>query len=98
MHVRVHPDELGHHRGQDVVRRCGADHQAQRAFLEQTGDPLAAKQLALQSLANLRDQQALALSYFDTFLIFALLAAALIGLVFFMKHSVVAKGSHVSAE
>ncbi len=72
--------------------------QAQPAFLQQTGDPVAAKQMALQSLANLRDQQSLALSYFDTFLIFAVVAAALIGLVFFMKRSVSAKGSHAAAE
>ncbi len=72
--------------------------QAQSVFLEQTGDPVAAKQMALQSLANLRDQQSLALSYFDTFLIFAVVAVALIGLVFFMKRSVAAKGGHIAAE
>jgi len=72
--------------------------QTQPVYLQQTGDPVAAKQMALQGLANLRDQQSLALSYFDTFLIFAAVAAALIGLVFFMKRSVVAKGAHVAAE
>jgi DHA2 family multidrug resistance protein len=72
--------------------------QAQPAFLQQTGDPVAAKQMALQSLANLRDQQSLALSYFDTFLIFALVAVALIGLVFLMNRAVAAKGAHVAAE
>src|SRR6266403_767053 len=39
--------------------------QAQTGFLQLTGDPVAAKQMALQSLANLREQQASALSYFD---------------------------------
>jgi DHA2 family multidrug resistance protein len=72
--------------------------QAQRVFLQQTGDAVAAKQMALQSLANLREQQALALSYFDVFLIFAVVAVALIGLVFFMKRSVAAKGAHSTAE
>ena len=43
--------------------------------------------MALQSLANLRDQQSLALSYFDTFLIFAVVAAALIGFVLFINVS-----------
>jgi len=38
--------------------------QAQPAYLQQTGDPVGAQQVALQSLENLRDQQALALSYF----------------------------------
>ncbi len=72
--------------------------QAQPVFLQQTGDPVTAKQIALQTLANLRDQQALALSYFDTFLIFAVLALALVGLVFFMKPSIAAKGARVAPE
>src|SRR5215470_7850953 len=67
--------------------------QAQPVFLQQTADPVAAKEMALQSLANLRDQQAMSLSYFDTFLIFALLPVLLVGLVFFMKRSVAAKGA-----
>jgi DHA2 family multidrug resistance protein len=72
--------------------------QVQPGFLQQTGDPVAAKQMALQSLANLREQQASALSYFDIFFIFAVVAVALVGLVFFMKRSVAAKDAHVAAE
>jgi len=72
--------------------------QAQPVFLQQTGDPVAAKQMALQSLANLREQQSSALSYFDVFFIFAVVAVALVGLVFFMKRSVAAKDAHVAAE
>ena len=72
--------------------------QVQPGFLQQTGDPVAAKQMALQSLANLREQQASALSYFDIFFIFAVIAVALVGLVFFMKRSVAAKDAHVAAE
>jgi DHA2 family multidrug resistance protein len=72
--------------------------QVQPGFLQQTGDPVAAKQMALQSLANLREQQSSALSYFDVFFIFAVVAVALVGLVFFMKRSVAAKGAHVAAE
>ena len=72
--------------------------QVQPGFLQQTGDPVAAKQMALQSLANLREQQSSALSYFDIFFIFAIVAVALVGLVFFMKRSVAAKGAHVAAE
>ena len=41
-------------------------------FLQQTGDPAAAQQLALQTLANLRGQQASALAYFDVFWVLAL--------------------------
>jgi MFS transporter, DHA2 family, multidrug resistance protein len=72
--------------------------QAQPVFLQQTGDPVGAKQMALQSLANLREQQSLALSYFDTFFVIAVVAVALIILVFFMKRSVAAKGAHAAAE
>ena len=72
--------------------------QANHVFLQQTGDPVAAKQMALQTLANLREQQSSSLAYFDTFLLFAVVAFALILLVFFMKRSVVAKGAHVAAE
>ena len=72
--------------------------QAQPVFLQQTGDPVAAKQMALQSLANLREQQSSALSYFDAFFIFAVVAVALVALVFFMKRSVAAKGAHATAE
>ena len=72
--------------------------QAQPIFLQETGDPVAAKQMALQSLYNLREQQSSALSYFDIFFIFAVVAVALIVLVFFMKRSVVEKGAHVAAE
>ena len=72
--------------------------QAQSVFLQQTGDPVAAKQMALQTLANLRAQQSSALAYFDTFFIFAVVAVALVALVFFMKRSVAEKGAHVAAE
>jgi DHA2 family multidrug resistance protein len=72
--------------------------QVQPGFLQQTGDPVAAKQMALQSLANLREQQSSALAYFDVFFIFAVIAVVLVGLVFFMKRSVTEKGAHIAAE
>ena len=72
--------------------------QAQPGFLQQNGDPVAAKQMALQTLANLREQQSSSLAYFDTFFVFAVVAAALVVLAFLMKRSVAAKGAHVSAE
>jgi DHA2 family multidrug resistance protein len=68
------------------------------AFLQQTGDPVAGKQMALQALENLRDRQASALAYFDTFFLFAVVAGALVFLVFLMKRSVAEKGAHVAAE
>jgi MFS transporter, DHA2 family, multidrug resistance protein len=72
--------------------------QTQPIFLQQTGDPVAAKQMALQTLANLREQQSLALSYFDAFFVIAVVAMALVVFVFFMKRSVAVKGAHVVAE
>jgi DHA2 family multidrug resistance protein len=72
--------------------------QAQPLYLQQTGDPAAAQQMALQSLDDLRQQQASALAYFDAFLIFAVVGFALAILVLFMRRSVAAKGAHVAAE
>jgi DHA2 family multidrug resistance protein len=72
--------------------------QAQPGFLQQTGDPAAAHQMTWQSLENLREQQASALAYFDCFLIFAGVSAALAFLVLLMRRSVAEKGAHVAAE
>ena len=73
-------------------------HQVQRFFLGQTGDPELSKQIAWQSLGALRLQQASSLAYFDCFWIFAVIALALVPLVFFMKRSVAEKGVRVGAE
>jgi len=72
--------------------------QAQSYFLQFNGDPAAAHAMALQSLANLRAQQSSSFAYFDTFVLFAAISVALIGLVFFMKRSVLEKGAHAAAE
>jgi DHA2 family multidrug resistance protein len=72
--------------------------QAEPAFLQQTGDQAAAHQMALQSLENLREQQASALSYFDAFLIFTALAIGLAFMVLLLKRSAAQKGQHVAAE
>ena len=72
--------------------------QAKSHFLQQTGDPIAAKQMAMQALANLRTEHALALSYFDCFLVFAVAGMILVLLVPWMKRSVAEKGAHLSAE
>ena len=72
--------------------------QTQANLLPQTGDAVAAKQMALQALSNLRGAQALSLSYFDCFLIFALTGCALSFLTPWMKRSVLAKGEHAAAE
>lgn len=72
--------------------------QAQAGLFQMTGDPVAAKQMALASLDALRQQQASSLGYFDCFWLFSVLGAGLVVLVFFMKRSVPSKGEHVAAE
>jgi DHA2 family multidrug resistance protein len=54
--------------------------------------------MTLGALSNLRDQQALSLSYFDIFWCSAVVAALLILLCFLMRRSVVEKGTHIGAE
>jgi DHA2 family multidrug resistance protein len=72
--------------------------QARAFYLQQVGDPGASQEIALQSLSDLRQQQAVSLAYFDGFWLFGVLALALIRLVPHMKRSVAEKGEHVGAE
>jgi len=67
-------------------------------FFEQTGDPVASQQLALQALDNVRDQQASALAYFDCFWVFAMIMLALVPFVLLMKRSVAEKGLRSGGE
>jgi DHA2 family multidrug resistance protein len=53
--------------------------------------------MAVQALDNLRQQQALSLAYFDVFVLCAVLSAALLVPVLFMKPSVAAEGTHGQA-
>ena len=62
------------------------------------GDPALSRPMALQSLEDLRDQQASSLAYFDIFSAAAAISLALVLLVFFMKRSVAEKGAHLAAE
>ena len=71
---------------------------ARPGFLQQSGDPVGAQEMAWQAIANLRQQQSLALAYFDSFLISAIVAVALTLLVLTMKRSVAEKGAHIAAE
>lgn len=72
--------------------------QAQARFLQQTGDPAAAQQLAWQALQNLRQQQASALAYFDVFWLLAAVILVLVPVVLLMKRSVAEKGARVGVE
>jgi MFS transporter, DHA2 family, multidrug resistance protein len=72
--------------------------QAQARFLQQTGDPATAQQLAWNALENLRRQQASALAYFDVFLMLAAVTLVLVPLVLLMKRSVAEKGTRIGGE
>jgi DHA2 family multidrug resistance protein len=72
--------------------------QARAVFLQQTGDPSAAQQLAWQTLENLRQQQASSLAYFDVFLSLAVTTLAPLLAVLLMKRSVAEKGAHIVPE
>ncbi len=67
-------------------------------FLQHTGDTARSQQMTVQALADLRQQQAASLAYFDVFYACAVLGTALVLLVFLMKRSVAEKGTHVGAE
>jgi DHA2 family multidrug resistance protein len=67
-------------------------------FLRQTGDPAGSRQMTVQALADLRQQQAASLAYFDVFWVCAALGVALVVLVLLMRRSVAEKGAHVGAE
>jgi DHA2 family multidrug resistance protein len=54
--------------------------------------------MPLQSLDDLREQQPLALAYFDAFLIFAVVAFVVAFLVLLMHRSVAEKGAHHAAK
>jgi DHA2 family multidrug resistance protein len=72
--------------------------QAAGPFLQQTGDPAVAQQLALKTLANLREQQASALAYFEVFWVLTIVMAALVFVVLLMKRSVAEKGARIVGE
>jgi DHA2 family multidrug resistance protein len=72
--------------------------QARGTFLQQTGDPVAAQQLAWQALENLRQQQASSLAYFDVFWMAAVLTLVVAFAVLFMKRSVAEKGARAGSE
>jgi MFS transporter, DHA2 family, multidrug resistance protein len=67
-------------------------------FYQQTCDPAGSQVMAVQALANIRQQQASSLAYFDVFFVGAILATGLIFLTFLMKPSAAEKGEHIGAE
>jgi len=69
-----------------------------KVFMTQTGDPIAARMMAYQLMANMRDRQATALAYFDIFFVASVLAISLLVLIALMKKATAPKGTHVAAE
>jgi DHA2 family multidrug resistance protein len=70
-----------------------------RAFLfRQSGDRAWAQSGAVQALEELRQQQAAAMAFFDVFWVCAVLSAALVVLVLFMKRSVAEPGERIGGE
>jgi DHA2 family multidrug resistance protein len=72
--------------------------QGQSFFFGHTGDLSLSRQMSLQVLENVRNQQALSLAYFDVFWISAVVSAAMVFLVLLMRPSVAEKGAHIAAE
>jgi DHA2 family multidrug resistance protein len=72
--------------------------QASGPFQQQTSDPVAVQQLALQALENLRQQQASALAYFDVFWVLAVVLVALAFVVLIMKRLLAEKGAGIGLE
>ena len=66
--------------------------------MQRTGDPARSQQMTLQSLADLRQQQAASLAYFDVFWLFAVLSLGLVLLVLLMKRSVAEPGERIGGE
>jgi len=77
----------------DAARQRG-----EQFFLQHTGDPAASRHMTLEVVSNIREQQALSLSYFDVFWCCAVVSLALVALVFLMRRSVAEKGAHVGGE
>jgi DHA2 family multidrug resistance protein len=73
-------------------------HRGQDYFMQLTGDSTRSRWMTLQSLADLRQQQAASLAYFDVFWLFAVLCLGLVLLVPLMKRSVAEKGELIGGE
>ncbi|MFO0887841.1 MAG: DHA2 family efflux MFS transporter permease subunit [Isosphaeraceae bacterium] len=70
----------------------------QAQLQQRLGDPAYSEQLTYQILSDTRQQQSAALSYFDAFWVFAILALMLCPLVLLIRRSVAERGAHVAAE
>jgi DHA2 family multidrug resistance protein len=95
---QFHLVRLGEHLDRFTPAVHSFSEHARTLFLHRTGDATKAQRMVGQLLGNLRQQQASALAYFDTFWLFAVVALLLVLLVFVMKRSVAEKGGSIGAE
>jgi DHA2 family multidrug resistance protein len=70
----------------------------QEFFMRLTGNPALSHQKSVNVLADLRQQQAASLAYFDVFWLCGVLGLVLVFVVLLMKRSVAEKGAHIGAE
>jgi MFS transporter, DHA2 family, multidrug resistance protein len=96
--LQFHVSRLGDYLGPLNPHATSFLENAQSTFMRQTGDAAGSKQMAVQALENIRQQQAASLAYFDVFWVAAVLGIALVLLVPLMRRSVAQKGAHVAAE
>jgi DHA2 family multidrug resistance protein len=97
--LRNEGGSVGTSMAQTVLERREQFHaHSQAFFLRYTGDAPLSQHMAVQALENLRNQQALALAYFDVFWLSAALAVPLVLLVLLMRRSVAEKGTPIGAE
>lgn len=95
---QLHTLRLGEHVETTSAAAAAFLEQARTFFLEHTGDPVKASDMALGLLGALRQRQALSLAYFDVFWVSAVAALALVLAVLLMRRSVAEKGARVGAE
>ena len=95
---QFHLARVGEHLGPLNPHVQSFFNEGQAFFMQRTGDPARSQQMTLQSLADLRQQQAASLAYFDVFWLFAVLSLGLVLLVLLMKRSVAEPGEHIGGE
>ena len=95
---QFHLVRLGEHLDRFTPAVHSFSEHARTLFHRQTGDPVRIQRMVWQPLGDVRQQQASALAYFDTFWLFAVLALLLVLLVLVMKRSVAEKGGPIGAE
>ncbi len=87
----------------EVINPLNPNVQSMSAGLRQyfyhfNGNAPLSQEMALQAIANLRQQQASSLAFFDVFWALSVISFGLVFLVFFMKRSVAEQGAHVHAD